>query len=207
MGIMMIPRFLRRPPVTLFIIKANIIVFVLWIFLGQRFMYDNFLVSWTGVLEGRYWTLLTSVFSHNLLFHIFLNMYAFFGFGTVLENEIGSLRFLRFYLSAGIIASIAHSLVSAYLMGQPDLPALGASGAVSGTILLFSLLNPKEKILLLGIIPLPVLFAALVFVGLDIWGLISQTQGGDLPIGHGAHLGGALYGLVYYFILRMRGET
>lgn len=201
-----IPKILKRPSVTLMIVKLNIIAFILWMVMPM-FMVDNFLVSYEGVLEGRIWTLITSVFSHNMFFHIFLNMYAFFGFGTILENELGSARFLRFYLAAGIFASLAHCLVSAFLMNDPGLPALGASGAVSGTILLFSLLNPKERILLLGIIPLPALFAALVFVGLDIWGLVSQTQGGSLPIGHGAHLGGAFYGLLYYFVLRARGET
>lgn len=201
-----IPKILKRPTVTLMIVKLNIIAFVLW-YVMPYFMVENFLVSYVGVMDGKFWTLLTSVFSHNMFFHIFINMYAFFGFGTILENEIGPARFLRFYLASGIFASLAHCLVSAYLMHDPGLPALGASGAVSGTILLFSLLNPKERILLLGIIPLPALFAALVFVGLDIWGLVSQTQGGTLPIGHGAHLGGALYGLVYFFILKARGET
>lgn len=201
-----IPEILKRPSVTLMIVKLNIIVFILWMVIPV-FMVENFLVSYTGVMEGKFWTLITSVFSHNMFFHIFLNMYAFFGFGTILENELGSARFLRFYFASGIFASIAHTLVSAFLMNEPGLPALGASGAVSGTILLFSLLNPKERILLLGIIPLPALFAALLFVGLDIWGLISQTNGGSLPIGHGAHLGGALYGLLYYFALRARGET
>lgn len=205
-----IPQIFRRPTITLLIVKINIIVFILWMtsfVVGPVFMLENFLVSFAGVMEGRIWTLLTSVFSHNMFFHIFINMYAFFGFGTVLENELGSFRFLRFYLAAGIFGSIAHCLVSAFLMNEPNLPALGASGAISGTILLFSLLNPKERILLMGFIPLPALFAALVFVGLDIWGLISQTQGGSLPIGHGAHLGGALYGLLYFFVLKFRGET
>ena len=43
---------------------------------------------------------------------------------------------------------------------------------------------------------------AILFVGLDVWGVIAQAGGGGLPIGHGAHLGGALAGLIYYFVLR-----
>lgn len=170
-------------------------------------MISNFLVSWDHVMAGRVWTLITSVFSHNMFFHIFINMYVFFGFGTVLENELGSRKFLNFYLMAGIISSISHITVSTYLMGQPELPALGASGAVAGTILLFSLMNPQERILLLGIIPMPAIGAAILFVGIDLWGLVAQTRGGTLPIGHGAHLGGAFYGLIYYFafIKKRRG--
>ncbi|MCB0356276.1 MAG: hypothetical protein KDD40_04675, partial [Bdellovibrionales bacterium] len=52
------------------------------------------------------------------------------------------------------------------------------------------------------ILPVPAIFGALAFVGLDLWGLYTQTQGGGLPIGHGAHLGGAFTGICYYFILR-----
>lgn len=164
-------------------------------------MMNNFLVSWNGLLQGRIWTLITSVFSHNMFFHIFLNMYAFFGFGTVLENVMGSKKFLKFYLMAGLVASLSHSMVSAFLIHEPSLPALGASGAVSGVILLFSLMFPQEKILLMGFIPIPALFASALLIGLDVWGLIEQTRGGTLPIGHGAHLGGALYGLIYYLVV------
>ena len=83
--------------------------------------------------------------------------------------------------------------------------ALGASGAIAGLVLVFSLIFPREKILLMGIIPVPALFGALAFVGLDLWGLTAQAHGGGLPIGHGAHLGGALTGMLYYvFFLRRR---
>ena len=193
----------NRPIIVLAIIKLNILVFVLWIlsfYLNPDFMIKNFLVSWSGLMEGRFWTLISSVFSHNLFFHIFLNMYAFLGFGTVLENSLGPWRFLKFYLLAGSVASLSHALVSAILLDQPQLPALGASGAISGVVLLFSLMHPQEKILLLGFIPIPALFASLLIIGLDVWGLIEQAQGGSLPIGHGAHLGGAFYGLFYYLL-------
>jgi membrane associated rhomboid family serine protease len=197
------PTLLYRPTATRVIIKINILVFLLWIFLDQKFMIDNFLVSWRSLQEGRVWTLLTSVFSHNLVFHIAVNMFAFYGFGTVLENVLGWKRFLVFYLLAGIVSSFGHSLLSDLLLGQPSLQALGASGAIAGIILLFSLMFPKEKILLLGIIPLPAITASLLFVGLDIWGLVAQTQGtSSIPIGHGAHLGGSFFGLIYFLIYR-----
>ena len=187
------------------IIAINILVFCLWYILPTEFMFYNFLVSYSGLVEGRYWTLITSVFSHNSFFHIFINMYVLLGFGQAMEMVMGTKRFVTFYLLAGILASLTHSLVSAYILHDPDLPALGASGAVAGLILLFSLLFPREKILLLGIIPLPAIFGALVFVGLDIWGLVSQAQGTSiLPIGHGAHLGGAFTGLIFYFFTRRK---
>lgn len=201
-----------RSYVTTFIIFINIGVFALWTFAGAsselpEFLVNNFLVSWTALAEGRTWTLLTSVFSHNLLWHLFLNMYALSSFGAVMERTLGVFRYVRFYLLAGIIGSFSHAAVSAFIIGDPDLPAHGASGSIAGIILLFSLLYPREKLLILGIIPIPAIFGALMFIGLDIWGLIAQAEGGGLPIGHGAHLGGAATGLLYFLLyFRKRGS-
>jgi membrane associated rhomboid family serine protease len=196
-----------RPTATIAILKINLFVYFSWIIGGSvnpTFMAQNFLLSWTGLGEGRYWTVITSVFSHSFFFHIFLNMYAFFGFGAALEQALGTRRFFRFYLGAGLLGSLSHVLVSAFLIGDPSLAALGASGAISGVILLFSLMFPTERILLMGVIPIPALFASFAIVALDVWGLIAQTRGGTLPIGHGAHLGGALYGFIYYLIVLRR---
>lgn len=193
---------MRKPTVVSIIIKLNIIVFILWFILAPRpeFMLQNFLVSWSAVTSGRFWTLLTSVFSHNMLFHLLINMYVFFGFGSAMERVLGSKKFLFFYLMAGLVGSLGHCLVSSLILKAPEIPALGASGAVSGVILVFSLMFPREKLLILGIIPIPAIFGALLFVGLDIWGLIAQSRGSSLPIGYGAHLGGAMAGLLYYII-------
>jgi len=167
------------------------------------FLASNFLVSWNAVVEdGRWWTLLTSVFSHNLAWHLLLNMLVLQSFGSLLERVLGRWRYLRFYLFAGVMGSVWHCCTSRFLLGQPQLDALGASGALAGLVLVFSLLFPREKILVFGLVPVPALWGALAFVGLDIWGLIAQAGGEGLPIGHGAHLGGAFAGIVYYFLLK-----
>jgi membrane associated rhomboid family serine protease len=193
------PKWARAIPV---IVVSNILVFLLWNTGGSesQFMIDHFLVSWTGLSQGRFWTLITSVFSHNALWHLLLNMYVLSGFGSVVERILGTGRFLKLYLIAGLLSSLCHTLVSNFLLNQPDLPALGASGAISAVILFFSLMYPRQKVLILGLIPIPAFWGAVLFIGLDIWGLIAQTEGGGLPIGHGAHLGGALTGIIYYFL-------
>ena len=189
------------------ILLINIGVFLAWNFsLGESavssdFMVNNFLVSWSGLEQGRFWILLTSAFSHNLFFHVFMNMFVLSSFGTTVESTIGLSRFVWFYLAAAVFSSFCHATVSNIILHDPDLPALGASGAVSGVVLLFALLYPQQKILLFGIIPVPALWAVVIFVGLDLWGLFAQAGGGGLPIGHGAHLGGALAGLIYYFFI------
>lgn len=201
---------MKQSPVTTLLIILNVIVFVMWhgwipVPGGEAFMVDHFLVSWSSLAGGHFETLLGSVFSHVSLLHLFVNTFVLNSFGRFLEQFLGSKFYLAFYLVAGLISSFSHAALSNFLLGQPELPALGASGAIAGLVLLFSLIFPKEKIVLFAVIPVPALFGALAFVALDIWGLVAQAEGGGLPIGHGAHLGGALTGLMtYLFIVRPR---
>lgn len=198
----------RKPFVIPWLIAINGLVFLMWFLqlMPPGFMERNFLISWQGLVEGRYWVLLSPAFSHNMFFHIFINMFVLNSFGGFMELFIGRRRIFFFYLLAGVMGNLAHAATSQFLMGEPELPALGASGAVAGIILLFSFIFPKEKILFFGIIPVPAIVGALAFVGFDLWGLYTQTQGGGLPIGHGAHLGGAFTGIFYYFIMRQKAK-
>lgn len=195
----------RRRPVAFLVpllIAINIGVFFLWSTGGMAradFMQQNFLISWEALQEGRWWTLLTAVFSHSLFLHLLFNMMVLWSFGQILEEILGPKKFIVFYLISGIISSLSHAAVSTLILGHPNMAALGASGAVAGVLLLFCLLFPRQKILLFGLIPLPAMVGAIAFIGLDVWGVVAQAQGGGLPIGHGAHLGGAFCGLVYYF--------
>lgn len=196
----------QQAPVVPLLISLNVGVYLLWVFFGNEqydnFVAQNFLVSWASLMDGRVWTLLTSAFSHNLLWHLLLNMFVLSSFGPIVEMTLGSKRFLKFYLFAGGLSSLGHAVVSAWFLNQPDMPALGASGAISGVIFFFALTYPRKKILIFGLIPVPALLGALAIVGLDVWGLIAQAEGGGLPIGHGAHLGGAFAGLLYFLHLR-----
>jgi membrane associated rhomboid family serine protease len=196
---------MRASKIVRIITWINIAVFVMWFACvyvtgGPQFMLDNFLVSYDSLTDGRWWTLLTSAFSHNQIFHIFINMFVLRGFGTIMSQEMGAKKFILFYLLAGMGGSLVHSLVSHFWMGQPELPALGASGAIAGIIIYFSFLFPEEKILLLGLIPVRAMWGAIILVGFDVWGLMEQTRGGGTLIGHGAHLGGAAIGIGWFLI-------
>jgi len=201
---------LRRAPAVSVIIGINLVVFLLWYLAPrfpalEKFMVYNFLVGTDHLREGYWWTLLTSVFSHAELWHLAINMFVLWSFGMVLEQFWGSRTFVTFYLVAGVVGSVCHCLASEYLMKEKGIPALGASGAVSGLLLAYALHFPRAKILLFGIIPMPALVGVLAFVGIDVWGLVEQSQGGGFSIGHGAHLGGALAGLlIWAFYLRRR---
>jgi membrane associated rhomboid family serine protease len=201
------PKRPRTPAVSI-IIGLNVLVFLAWqatsLLPGLfEFMTANFLVSTSHVLHGYVWTLITAAFSHNELWHLAINMFVLWSFGTVLEHLWGTRVFVLFYLAAAVVASVSHCAVSSFLMGRDDILALGASGAVSGLLLAYALHFPRHRILLFGIVPVPALAGVLAFIGLDLWGLIAQGRGGGLPIGHGAHLGGALAGALI-FILYLR---
>jgi rhomboid-like protein len=188
------------------IISINVAVFLLWFYsmsnpVALNWMIDNFLVSWKALVERRPWVLITSAFSHNSFFHLFINMYVLRSFGTVIGQIMGKFNFLNFYLLAAISGSFTHAIVSLLLLKAPELPALGASGAIAGIILLFSLMFPREKLLLLGLIPIRAGWAAVLIIGIDVWGVVEQTSGGGFPIGHGAHLGGALIGILWYLLI------
>jgi membrane associated rhomboid family serine protease len=209
------PAARRRPrtPAVSIIVGINVLVFLAWQVSSvlpdmRRFMEANFLVSTLHIVHGRVWTLVTAAFSHSELWHLAINMFVLWSFGTVLERLWGTRIFVFFYLAAAVISSISHCAVSSFFLDRDDILALGASGAVSGLLLAYALHFPRHKILLFGIIPIPALAGVLGFVGLDLWGLMMQGRGGGLPIGHGAHLGGALAGaLMYVLYLRSTFPT
>ncbi len=193
------------PPAVKATLVACVAVWLAWKFPPlERFLVENFVVSWTHVASGRVWTLVTAAFSHIELWHLLFNLVVLASFGPVVERLLGTATFVRFYLAAAAVSSLTHSLTSAFLLGRPGLAALGASGALSAVLMLFALTFPRHKILIFGIIPVPALLGALAFVGLDLWGLVAQSRGGGLPIGHGAHLGGAAFGAAMYWMWRDR---
>jgi len=192
----------RSPIFVNLIIAVNVGIYLLWSYYPEDFMAANFAVSWSSLVEGRWWVLITSVFSHNYLLHILLNMFVLKNFGAIIEDGLGHWKFFKFYIAAGVVSSLTHAVVSAFIVGEPEMGAVGASGAIAGLVLLFALFFPREKLYFLWVIPMPAIVGALVFIGLDVWGLVAQSGGGGLPIGHGAHLGGAFTGIVYFLLMR-----
>jgi membrane associated rhomboid family serine protease len=208
------PNFLQTarllaPTVTI-TIAINLVVFVLWQFAQDSenvaiFMIKNFLVSWTGVLDGSVWTVVTSAYSHMDLMHLLINMFVLWSFGVALERLWGRRTFIQFYMICSIVGSLAHCMASAWILDGPQIPALGASGAVCGLLMAFALHFPRSRILLLGIVPVPAMVGVIGLVAFDVWGLINQSKGGGFGIGHAAHLGGGLAGGLFWFgYLRQR---
>ena len=151
-----------------------------------------------------YLTLFTSMFMHGGIAHIFGNMVFLWVFGDNIEDRLGHVRYVLFYLLCGVIASLAHVFTTAAFAGeQADMlvPSLGASGAISGVLGGYILLHPSRRVTVLlfrfftdvpAWVAIGIWFAFQLISGLGMLGSGSQ-QGG---VAYAAHIGGFLAGLV-----------
>jgi membrane associated rhomboid family serine protease len=152
-----------------------------------------------------YLTLLTSMFLHGSLLHLLGNMWFLWVFGDNLEDALGRWRYLIFYICSGLMADVAHILVS---LDAPAryIPTLGASGAISGVLGGYIFLFPRSQvtgILLRVIVTLPAAYA------LGIWfvfQLIMSLYGQGGGVAYMAHVGGFVGGLLLVILMGTRPE-
>lgn len=149
--------------------------------------------------------IVTHMFVHADLNHLFFNMLMLFFMGPSVETRLGGKKFLFVYLSAGILSSFFDLGVSQFLtqLNIYDMSSslsarhLGASGAIFGIIAAYGLLFPERKVMLL-IPPVPIKgkYLTMALIGLGVLTGFGQN------IGHMAHLGGAVIGgiIVYYWL-------
>jgi membrane associated rhomboid family serine protease len=164
----------------------NGVVFLLqWLTQGVLTRYIMFVPGWILI---RPWTVVTYMFAHGDLFHLFFNMLVLFFFGPPLEARWGSREFMKFYFICGIGAA-ALSFVFAF-----NAPIIGASGAVYGVMLAFAMNWPDSQIYIWGILPVKAKFLVAVLAGISI---MSMVGGGGGNIAHAAHLGGFVAAFLY----------
>jgi membrane associated rhomboid family serine protease len=156
-----------------------------------------------------YLTLLTSMFMHGGLMHLLGNMLFLWIFGDNVEDRLGKVRFLAFYLLCGLLASLAHVASTVLLQENTMIPSLGASGAISGVLAGYLALFPHRRVrvaLTLGffirLMEVPALFAIGMWFlfqlisGIGMLGARNQ-QGG---VAYAAHIGGFIAG---YLLVRL----
>lgn len=137
----------------------------------------------------RPWTIVTYMFVHAGLAHLFFNMIGLYFFGPRLEGRLGSRSFLALYFLAGI-GGAAFSFLFAR-----DSAVVGASGAVYGVLLGFAMYWPRERMI---VFPIPVpLEARTVVIGYLVLSLVQGSLGAGAGIAHFAHLGGAVFAFLY----------
>jgi membrane associated rhomboid family serine protease len=166
--------------------------------------------------------LVTHLFMHGSIGHLFFNMFALWMFGSMLENVWGSKRFLIFYIISGLGAAFLH-LGVLYFQMEPimemfrQLPSdqqtellyspqfkvntatVGASGAVFGCLAAFGYLFPNSLLYIYFLFPVKAKWFVLFYAALELWSGVQNTAGDN--VAHWAHLGGGLAGflLVLYW--------
>ena len=146
-----------------------------------------------------YLTLLTAMFMHGSLAHLFGNMLYLWIFGDNLEDALGHARYFAFYIVTGICAGLAHVFVTAAFGGNPLIPSLGASGAISGVLGGYFVLFPRRRVRVIFLYQFMEVPALLV---IGLWFLFQVVSGAGSAggagggVAYGAHVGGFVAGLL-----------
>jgi membrane associated rhomboid family serine protease len=145
-----------------------------------------------------YLTLFTSMFMHGGLAHLLGNMLFLWIFGDNIENSMGHVRYLVFYLVTGVLASFGH-LATVVALGQDlNVPSLGASGAISGVLGGYLLLFPRRAVrvlILRTIATVPAIVAIGMWFVFQVISGIGLLGGSETGVAYGAHIGGFVAGL------------
>ncbi len=155
-------------------------------------------------------TLVTHIFLHGGWDHLLGNMLGLWLFGPHVEEALGRLEYLLFYIGCGIAAGLLHLVFAMTVMpGAADTPLVGASGAIFGLLGLFAVRYWRAKVRVLLLFSVPTVVAVSAFVLLQLLsGLISlYAPGGTGRIANWAHIGGFFFGALLAFPLRMREES
>jgi membrane associated rhomboid family serine protease len=191
------------PIVTILIIVANTFVFVLELTGG-----DAFVTRWSAIpadiTAGHHWvTVLTAMFMHGSWSHIIGNMVFLWAFGPEIEDSMGPLRYLVFYLLGGIAAMLAQVAASPH----SSVPNLGASGAIAAVMGAFLVTYPRDRIksiLIIGwfaritFIPAALLIGFWFVIQLFSAGAVAGARAGENTggVAYLAHIGGMVFGAV-----------
>ncbi len=172
------------------------------------------LVLYEAPLGMPYLTLFTSMFMHGGLLHIGSNMLFLFIFGDNVEDNMGSLKYLIFYLLCGLGADFAQ-----IILGGTDsiIPNLGASGAIAGVLGAYLILFPQARVR--ALIPLGVFMTvtavpAILMIGfwivtqfVSVFLAGEQAAGGGGGVAYWAHIGGFIAGAILVFVFRNRSNS
>ena len=155
-----------------------------------------------GYAIGEEATLLTYMFFHADVFHLVGNMLFLWVFGDNVEDAMGHLRFLVFYLACGVFAALFH----AWMLPDSDLPLIGASGAVAGVIAAYLMLHPMVGVWVLAFKVIPLRITAGLALGVWIALQVVMVAMPDMgPVAWWAHIGGLIAGAVLILFLRRPG--
>ncbi|HEY2470461.1 MAG TPA: rhomboid family intramembrane serine protease [Terracidiphilus sp.] len=189
----------RIAPITLLIIAINATVFFQELTYGDRFV-GAWSVIPIRIVHGHHLiTLVTSMFMHAGWMHVIGNMVYLWAFGRAIEEAMGSVRFLFFYLVGGVVA------MSAQILGDPlsHLPCLGASGAIAAVMGAFIITFPRDRIktfvfffifFRVTLIPAVLLIGFWFLMQVLNFGSVAEVRTGG--VAYLAHIAGFLFGVI-----------
>lgn len=152
-----------------------------------------------------YITLITSMFMHGSIGHILGNMLFLWIFGDNVEDRLGHLRYLLFYIIAGILASLAHVATCVLLKSDLLTPSLGASGAISGVMGAYLLFFPNNSVTVLifrFVTTVPAIVAVGLWFAMQLFSSFMELGAGEGGgVAYGAHIGGFIAGLPLAFFI------
>ena len=191
------------PPVTPWVLRlivANALIFLLQQILPgltlQLALVPAFALT-------RPWTIVTYMFLHGSLGHLFFNMLSLYFFGPVVEGRLGSRHFLRLYLVSGLTGALLSIVFPRSMMGAMT-PIIGASGAIFGVNLAFAYFWPRQQIFIWGILPIEARWLVVIMTAISVYyGFVGSAGGGAPP----AHLGGFLGGFLYLRWMERRQQA
>lgn len=208
----------RIPPVTRNLIIINVIIFVATL-INESFMIGTFGLFYPTSPYFRWWQVITHMFMHGGFWHIFFNMYTLLIFGMVVENILGSKKFVLFYFICGLGAA-ALQIGTQYIEMQAFIsagtqqalesmaqlkvtPTVGASGAIYGVLIGYAMLFPNAKMtLLFPPVTLSAKWMVIIFAAIELFtGIVGWVDG----VAHFAHLGGMLIGWLMIRWWKRRG--
>jgi membrane associated rhomboid family serine protease len=184
------------PPGLKWLLISNTLVYVIY-YLGGRslagMMTTLFSLYAAGVVHGLYvWQLFTYMFLHGGIWHLLFNMLTLWFFGTQLERDWGTRRFLKYYFYCGIAAGVCVLLVN-MAVGDWGTPTIGASGAIFGVLVAFGVLYPNQTVLMSFLFPIKAKYMVMIYAGIELL----MTFGPNTGVSTIAHLGGMAFGYVY----------
>jgi len=182
------------------IMILNVILFVLTNAPVNQYL-PNLALYYPGLEQFKPYQILSHMFMHANIQHLFMNMLGLFFLGPMVESRLGKQKFFTLYFACGL-GAVALRFLMQYLGFVSTMnPAVGASGAVIGVTTAFATLFPNQKLYLM-FVPIPIK-AKYLMLGLVAFDLYGGFIGYSSNIAHFAHLGGALTGfLLTYFVYR-----
>lgn len=188
------------PPAVKHLLVINVIFFIALFTPGIGDYLFRYGALWP--VESQYfepWQLVSYMFLHGGLGHIFFNLFALWIFGQSIENFWGTKRFTIYYFLTGIGAAVLHMVV-----GGGGAPTIGASGAVFGILLAFGMMFPNRYIMLLiPPVPIKAKYFVAIFGAIELFYGVTGTRSG---IAHFAHLGGMVVGYLLIRYWGLKGE-